>query len=317
MQEKINPILRFKAASIDALMLLALLAFSFFFMMFLNTFILTLNQSINVALLFLPLLIYLGYEYAKKSSPGKLMVGLAYNIPDHFRAGLLIRNILKFAVIAAVLFYFLIYLSEGAYFLKQIQRQKSHFTIFSVTTVIFIINLIAILLGRRPIYDNLSGIKLKIVPSSYHKTGVNLLAFFGVFAPIFLIIIILPNFIGTGGRCCKVSSVKANMHTMQTMVETYAVDWRGIYPPNVKALYKEANLKKGKYGPYWKDFSSPYTGYSGPGQSYANEGVKTLPGMVTYEAVGTPHHIIYYIYGHNKNGDRIKQKGKDFYLTNS
>jgi type II secretory pathway pseudopilin PulG len=39
-----------------------------------------------------------------------------------------------------------------------------------------------------------------------------------------LVAIALPNFIAAQDRA-KLSSVKANMHTVQTMLETYAVDW--------------------------------------------------------------------------------------------
>ena len=47
-----------------------------------------------------------------------------------------------------------------------------------------------------------------------------------------LVAIALPNFIGAQDRA-KISSVKANMHTVQTMLETYGVDWGGTYPTTV------------------------------------------------------------------------------------
>lgn len=47
-------------------------------------------------------------------------------------------------------------------------------------------------------------------------------------------------------------SVKANAHTLQTIVETYGTDW-GEYPENLDILIKEAKSKG-----YWKDFKNPY-----------------------------------------------------------
>lgn len=49
----------------------------------------------------------------------------------------------------------------------------------------------------------------------------------------------------------KLSSVRANMHTMQTMVETYYVDHQR-YPANLQVLKKAAIA-----GKYWKQFSNP------------------------------------------------------------
>ncbi|MFN4149396.1 MAG: hypothetical protein ACK4IX_00490, partial [Candidatus Sericytochromatia bacterium] len=50
-------------------------------------------------------------------------------------------------------------------------------------------------------------------------------------------------FIGneSGGRA---RSVKVNMYTLQTILETYAVDWGGLYPQNLNELKKEAIKKE-------------------------------------------------------------------------
>ena len=69
-----------------------------------------------------------------------------------------------------------------------------------------------------------------------------------------LVAIALPNFISAQDRA-KVSSVKANMHTAQTQLETYAVDWGGLYPTGITALKTEADAKK-----YWKDIKNPFGG---------------------------------------------------------
>ncbi len=74
-----------------------------------------------------------------------------------------------------------------------------------------------------------------------------------------LVAIALPNFISAQDRA-KISSVKANMHTLQTQLETYSVDWNGLYPIDVGAsstggtgLYPEAVAKK-----YWKALKNPF-----------------------------------------------------------
>lgn len=51
----------------------------------------------------------------------------------------------------------------------------------------------------------------------------------------------------------KVASVKSNMHTLQTMVETYAVNWAGSYPKNITQLKKDA-IKNN----YWKPLKNPW-----------------------------------------------------------
>ena len=41
----------------------------------------------------------------------------------------------------------------------------------------------------------------------------------------------------------KLSSLKANMHRVQTAVETYAVDWSGLYPESIEILETETRNK--------------------------------------------------------------------------
>lgn len=135
-----------------------------------------------------------------------------------------------------------------------------------------------------------------------------------------LVAIALPNFIGAQDRA-KISSVKANMHTVQTMLETYAVDWGGTYPSTVASLVSEAQNSS---NPYYKDFTNPFTGKS-MGSNGANVGngmydlVNTTTaaanaGLVGYEDSGTTK---YYLYGNDKVGAIIKDKGSFFVLSNS
>ena len=79
-----------------------------------------------------------------------------------------------------------------------------------------------------------------------------------------LVAIALPNFISAQDRA-KLASVKSNMHTFQTILETYSVDSNGYYPKNVEDLIKTAT--KGN-NTYWKDFKNPYTREKGKGKSY-------------------------------------------------
>ncbi|MEZ0374867.1 MAG: DUF3352 domain-containing protein [Candidatus Sericytochromatia bacterium] len=50
------------------------------------------------------------------------------------------------------------------------------------------------------------------------------------------------------------ASVRANMHTLQTMVETYGVDHEGLYPHSLAELEKAA--RNSSYN-YWKTLSNP------------------------------------------------------------
>jgi len=144
-----------------------------------------------------------------------------------------------------------------------------------------------------------------------------------------LVAIALPNFIGAQDRA-KVSSVKANMHTIQTVIETYAVDWGGVYADNLTNL-KVAATETGRE--YWKDFTNPFTGKSGADSSYtaaawtaaiANNGsatglTSTTAGRVLYNptsAAGVPI-IRYFVYGTGKDGKAIVDKGVPLALSNS
>ncbi|RYY00034.1 type II secretion system protein, partial [bacterium] len=145
-----------------------------------------------------------------------------------------------------------------------------------------------------------------------------------------LVAIALPNFISAQDRA-KVASVKSNMHTIQTMIETYAVDWGGNYA-NLLGTETTAGtlMKEAKDKAYYKDFKNPFTAQSGAGQSYisavtgtvnettgASTGLKA--GSVSYDPQisGTVPITKYFVYGGDKKDDfAILDKGKAFYLTN-
>lgn len=138
-----------------------------------------------------------------------------------------------------------------------------------------------------------------------------------------LVAMALPNFIGAQDRA-KVSSVKANMHAFQTIVEAYGVDWGGTYAADVAGL-KSEGIQIGR--DYWKEFINPFTGASGSGTSYSDVGIVTIgsagiaapissqAGLVLYNPGLTPI-VKYYIYGLDKSGNTIFDRGRSFTLTN-
>ena len=119
-----------------------------------------------------------------------------------------------------------------------------------------------------------------------------------------------------GSSSEKISSVKSNMHTLQTIVENYAVDNKHFYPSSLEELYKEANKHN-----YWKDFSNPYTSVTGIGingslLNYKDYNVYILNycryrGLVLYNSLGNPP-VKYFIYGCGRNGQLIQDKGQNF-----
>jgi len=148
-----------------------------------------------------------------------------------------------------------------------------------------------------------------------------------------LVAIALPNFIAAQDRA-KLSSVKANMHTIQTTAETYAVDFGGVYAPNMAQLNTEANTT-GKV--YWKEFKNPFSGSTGSSFAWmgtnpnasitlngtsAGTGAPVTAGAVLYDPIDTDSSAVtsytkYFIYGGEKNVNTvILDKGEAFYLTN-
>lgn len=143
-----------------------------------------------------------------------------------------------------------------------------------------------------------------------------------------LVAIALPNFIGAQDRA-KISSVKANMHTFQTMVETYAVDAGGVYPEDVGDLHTSAAATTGATSAYWKAFNNPFTN-EGPASALescdttscmdtAKSASDITVGMTGYTPLaGTPI-TSYSIYGGGKTNTPIlgTDNATPFFLTNS
>lgn len=64
-----------------------------------------------------------------------------------------------------------------------------------------------------------------------------------------LVAIAMPNFSAAQDRA-KLASVKANVRTLQITVETYALDWGGIYPGSIPAITDTSD---------YKEIENPYT----------------------------------------------------------
>lgn len=135
-----------------------------------------------------------------------------------------------------------------------------------------------------------------------------------------LVAIALPNFIAAQDRA-KLSSVKANAHTLQTILETYAVDWGGQYGSNLANNQSEA-VSKG----YWKAYKNPFDQNAAANEDEnavainATTGVGTTltAGAVILNLGSTAPYTKYFLYGGSKTANTaIVDKGRTFYLSNS
>ena len=84
--------------------------------------------------------------------------------------------------------------------------------------------------------------------------------------------IAIPNFVKVIEKA-KVSSVKANMHTLQTTVEAIAVDSAGAYPTGTAVIASELP----------NNFKNPYNNLTGFGTAWTNTDASTATaGIVGY-----------------------------------
>ena len=118
----------------------------------------------------------------------------------------------------------------------------------------------------------------------------------------------------------RVSLVKANMHTLQIIVETYGVDYGGIYASDLNALEAAAKDTTQGASSYWKELTNPYSGETGPAATlmeYKNYSPDPqYQGMTLYEVTGE-NPTRYKIYGTDKNGELITDEEQVFILSNS
>jgi prepilin-type N-terminal cleavage/methylation domain-containing protein len=125
-----------------------------------------------------------------------------------------------------------------------------------------------------------------------------------------LVAIALPNFIGATDRA-KLANVKSNAHTVQTMLESYGVDFGGKYPTTVVNLQQEAQT-----GAYWKTLANPFDGLTTTSVETLTTATFANGGSVGYNMQDATN-THYFVYGSDKNKVHIKDKGADFMLSNS
>lgn len=125
-----------------------------------------------------------------------------------------------------------------------------------------------------------------------------------------LIAIAVPNFMHMTDRALE-KEVMTNMRQLAIMLETYRVDWKE-YPSDLLILGNEATAKN-----YNKALRNPYTGRAGKvgrPNIWAIEYVESGPvGFVGFELLSPSQ---FRLYGYDKEGRRLKQKGTTFVITN-
>lgn len=267
------------------------------------------------ALLLIPLLVlamaWLG------TSAGKWVLGLRLNLPEgplslRFQH-LCLRGLVKYALLILTALASLMLGASG----QSLGLSSLYSYLMAICVWPALVMLPQLRYFRQPaavdelIQDRVSGISVIPVrhydPAGWRPILVSMLLM--LFAG-FLVLISLPASTGNGDRA-KISSVKANAHTLQTMVETYYIDHSG-YPATLNELYQEAN---GKYE-YWKDYGNPYSDQRGIGATYSDEGPAVVPGTVAYKVLRDKKGRLndYVIYGYDPNGKRIQDKGQDYVL---
>ncbi|MFN4152137.1 MAG: hypothetical protein ACK4IX_14445, partial [Candidatus Sericytochromatia bacterium] len=105
-------------------------------------------------------------------------------------------------------------------------------------------------------------------------------------------------------------NTKYNMHTLQTLVETYAIDNKGLYPENLKVLINEATKNQ-----YYKQIIN----YEDATLEALSDLKSNVKGTVIYIPIKDKSGKVnsYKILGNDKDGNHLKDKsGKDFFLTN-
>lgn len=133
----------------------------------------------------------------------------------------------------------------------------------------------------------------------------------------------VPNFVGAGGPCSGAFAwaVRRNMSDLQTLLETYALDWQGYYPHSLEALMAEAQS-----GHYARDLQHPSDVSCRPlpnGEAKRSwqlhrgmplsQSQRHHRGTVYVELVSPTR---YYLYGTDYDGNLLSQEGKTLVLTN-
>ena len=115
------------------------------------------------------------------------------------------------------------------------------------------------------------------------------------------------------------SEIIANMHTLQTFVETYAVDWNAQFPADLQALEVEAS-QPGRA--YWKTLTNPVTLGTSFEQVYLSHTPQPAAGdsgklIYLPLADGQGKNLSYRIYGVDHRGRLLSKNGNILVLSNS
>jgi len=132
----------------------------------------------------------------------------------------------------------------------------------------------------------------------------------------------IPNFVSAQDRA-RIADVKSNMHVFRTSVETYAVDYGGLYPENVEQLHSEASNPESRY---WQEILNPFTKLPGETEAYrtlssspdaSGQQAEITPGVVAYIRYALDQAAPYAIYGGGKAPQRaLLEHGEVFILSN-
>jgi type II secretory pathway pseudopilin PulG len=129
---------------------------------------------------------------------------------------------------------------------------------------------------------------------------------------ILVALVFIPGEIESKKSRQRPASIKTNMHSLQTLVETYGVDWGTEYPTDLRVLETEAKTCE---NPYWKEILNPEkkSALLYPGQKSRPYSVEYIPILdkKSKKIMG------YSIYGYDRQGKRLQMNGRDFVLSNS
>lgn len=315
----IHAFIRILATGIDLLLICCLLGLLMMINQHLHLYLSETQGWVLTGLIFLG---WTWFEASNRRTLGKQAAGLILELPGQLperMLRLLLRNLVKGSLIYGALWLGTLFRPLPRPYYHQVEPWE----MFILPTLIWLALTLCLRMfssNRQP-QDWLSGshVVSEPQPPTLWQQSFN---FLGVVLTggLILFLSLTPPASSRYGSGEKLSSVKANMHTLETIVETYAVDYGGVYPSNLSALRYEAK-RPGRE--YWKEFTNPLTGKSGAHLSY-DDFVPTdiadpaQAGQVIYAPVTSCGPIVsYYIYGLAKDGTRIQDKGHDLTLSNS
>lgn len=110
----------------------------------------------------------------------------------------------------------------------------------------------------------------------------------------------------------RISIVKRHMHQLKIQLEAYAREHGGTYPPQLPPLQK-----KSFFGLFVTEGLPTDNPFNPDLPAYGIWQGSRKPGVVYYAPVQTPQGLTrYYIYGTDKTGQPIFDKGVELFLTN-